>query len=57
MCDLLDAAMRMLVVGPWPIHCFDLPYHPMQRRHVAVAAGLAAAAGTVVVVAASVAAV
>ena len=56
MCDLLDAARRVLVVGPWPIHCFDIPYHPMQRRHVAVAAGLAAAAGTVVV-AASVAAV
>lgn len=46
-------------IGACLVTCFDIPFHPMQRRHVPVAADLAAAAGfvVVVVVAASVAAV
>lgn len=44
----LDAARESLVFGPKLTRCFDIPFRPMQRRHGAVAADLAAAVGTVV---------
>ena len=48
---LIDAAARMLVVGSSSDPGLHIPFHPMQRRHVAVAAALAAVVETVAVAA------